>query len=392
VTGTRTRFAKKIDAEVAPAHAQRDPSVLSAPTDIRSIALTILAVLAVIAVLHFAAAVIIPVVLGVLISYALDPVVTAMNRIGLPRPLAAAVALLVVVCGLGGLGYGLRGEVSSIIRDLPQAARRIRQSFERDQPGAGTAIEHVKQAAAELDKAAAAAAAAPTPPPAGVTRVQVESPPVDFSGYLVWGSMNLVAAGMSAILILFLSFFLLASGNLFRRKIVKIAGPSLEKKKITVQILDEIDRQIAWFLMVQVFTSVVVGVASWVAFSRAGLNQAAVWGFLAGVLNSVPYLGPVVVTGGISIVAFLQFGDIGTAAFVAALALVITTVEGFLLTPWLTSRAARMNAPAIFVGLLFWGWVWNVWGMLLAVPMLMVIKAVCDRVEDFKPVGEILGE
>jgi len=70
----------------------------------------------------------------------------------------------------------------------------------------------------------------------------------------------------------------------------------------------------------------------------------------------------------------------------------ITTLEGFLLTPWLTSRTARMNAVAIFVGLLFWGWVWNVWGMLLAVPMLVVIKAVCDHVEDFKPVSELLGE
>jgi predicted PurR-regulated permease PerM len=389
VSTARTRLMKKMEPDVRPP--DNAVSVLPTPTDVRSLALTILAVLAIIAVIHYAQQVLIPVVLGVLISYALDPVVTLVGRLRVPRPLASAIVLLAVVGGLGVLAYSLRGEVTSIIQDLPQAARRIRQSFERERPVAGTAIEQVQQAAAELDKAAAAAAAS-TPPPAGVTRVQVEAPRVDFNSYLLWGSANLVAAAMQATLVLFLSFFLLASGNLYRRKIVKIAGPSLEKKKITVQILDEIDRQIAWFLMVQVFTSAVVGTATWLAFRWAGLNQAAVWGLLAGVLNSIPYLGPVVVTGGIGVVAFLQFGELEMAAFVASLALVITTLEGFLLTPWLTSRAARMNAPAIFVGLLFWGWVWNVWGMLLAVPMLMIIKAVCDRIEDFKPVGEILGE
>ena len=108
--------------------------------------------------------------------------------------------------------------------------------------------------------------------------------------------------------------------------------------------------------------------------------------------NSIPYFGPVLVTGGTAVVGFLQFGSLKMAALVAGVSLVITSVEGFLLTPWLTSRAARMNAVAVFVGLLFWGWVWNVWGMLLAVPMLMALKAVCDHVEDFKSVGELLGE
>ena len=93
-----------------------------------------------------------------------------------------------------------------------------------------------------------------------------------------------------------------------------------------------------------------------------------------------------------AMVAFLQFGTIEMALLVGGAALAITTLEGFLLTPWLTSRAARMNAVAIFVGLIFWGWVWDVWGLLLAVPMLMVIKAVCDHVEEFKGFGELLGD
>src|SRR5262249_35065930 len=228
--------------------------------------------------------------------------------------------------------------------------------------------------------------------PWGVTGVQVGPPPFNISDYLLSGSIGIVAAMGQVLLVLFLVYFLLASGDLYRRKLVKIAGPSLSQKKVTVQILSDIDRQIEWFLLVQLFTSIVVAVASWLAFRALGLQQAGVWGLLAGLFNSMPSFGPVLVTGAPAIVAFAQFGNIEMPLLVGGAALAITSLEGFLLTPWLTSRAARMNAVAVFIGLLFWGWVWNVWGMLLAVPMLMVIKAICDHVEDFRSVGELLGE
>ena len=123
-----------------------------------------------------------------------------------------------------------------------------------------------------------------------------------------------------------------------------------------------------------------------------GFEQAALWGLLAGVFNSIPYFGPVVVTAAVAVVAFLQFGTLQMVLVASGATFVITSLEGMLLTPLLTSRAGRMNAVAVFVGLIFWGWVWEVWGMLLAVPMLMVVKAICDRVEDLKPVGELLGD
>jgi len=248
----------------------------------------------------------------------------------------------------------------------------------------------VQKAATELERAANAAA--PPPPPAGIQRVQVETPPINISDYVMWGSLGVVAAAGQLVLILFLVYFLLSSGDLYRRKLVKIVGPSFTDKKLTVQILQEIDRQIEMFLIVEVFTSLIVGFATWLAFRALGVEQAAVWGLLAGLFNSIPYFGPVIVTGATAAVGFLQFGTLRMAILVGATSLVITSLEGFLLTPWLTSRAARMNAVAVFVGLLFWGWVWNVWGMLLAVPMLMVMKVVCDHVEDFKGVAELLGD
>ncbi|HEV8347454.1 MAG TPA: AI-2E family transporter [Vicinamibacterales bacterium] len=372
-------------------HAQPEPPPMKSAVDIRSAALTILAVLAVVLVLQYAQSVIIPIVIGLLISYALDPLVAWMARRRVPRPIGAALVLAILAGAGGYMLYSLRSEATAIVDQLPRGARRLRQLLEADRPStAPTAIQQMQKAATELERAADAAA--PPPPPSGVQRVQVQPPPFNMGDYLMWGSMSLATAAGQCVLILFLVYFLLASGDLYRRKLVKIAGPSLTQKRITLQILSEIDRQIERFLLVQVFTSTVVGVVTWLAFRAMGMQQAAVWGILAGVFNSIPYFGPVLVTVATVTVAFLQFGNLHMPLLIGAVALVITTLEGFLLTPWLNSRAARMNAIAVFIGLLFWGWIWNVWGMLLAVPMLMVLKAICDHVDDLKPIGELLGE
>jgi len=368
-----------------------EPPAERHPVDIRSAALTTLAVIAVVLLLQYAQGMIIPIVLGVLISYALDPLVDVIANRRVPRPIAAALVLMVVVGAGGYMLYSLRGQADAIVEQLPRGAKRLRQMLEADRPSTTSAIQQVQKAASELEKAADAAAPRP-PSPSSVQRVQVEPPPFNIGDYLMWGSMSLATALGQCVLILFLTYFLLASGDLYRRKLVKIAGPTLTQKKVTLQILSEIDRQIEAFLLVQVFTSTVVAVATWLAFRWMGMPQAAVWGVLAGVFNSIPYFGPFIVTAATTTVAFLQFGNLHTAVLIGGVSLAITTLEGFLLTPWLTSRAARMNAVAVFVGLLFWGWVWNVWGMLLAVPMLMVVKSICDHVEDLKPFGELLGE
>jgi len=292
----------------------------------------------------------------------------------------------------GALTYGaysLSDDAAAIIAQLPEAAQKLRRSMQRDRtPGP---IEQVQKAAEELQKTADQATG-PNPAQKGVTRVQIEEPTINVRQYITWGSTNLMAFAGQATLICFFVFFLLASGDLFKRKLVKLAGPSLEKKKITVQILDEINRQIARFLLVRAITSIVVGVVTWMAFRMVGLEQAALWGTLAGVFNSVPYFGPVIVAAATAIVAFLQFGTTTMAAYVAGISLVITSVEGWLLTPWLTSRTAQTNEVAMFTGLIFWSFVWGIWGTLLAVPMLVAVKAYCDHIEDLKPVGELLGE
>jgi len=185
-----------------------------------------------------------------------------------------------------------------------------------------------------------------------------------------------------------LTYFLMVSGDTFRRKLVKLSGPTLCRKKDTVQMLNELSALVQRHLMVQVMTSVTVGIAIWLAFLWIGLEHAAVCGVAAAILNLAPYLGPILITGGTGVVAFLQFGNMSMALMVAGISVIINGLEGFLLTPWLTGRARRMNPVVVFVGILLWGWLWGAWGLLLGMPIMMAIKAVCDHVDEFKPVGE----
>jgi predicted PurR-regulated permease PerM len=364
----------------------------TAPIDVsvRSVALTVIAAAAAIALLSWAREVFIPIVLSVLISYALEPIVVALMRIRLPRAVASALVMMALTSGVVYTGYALSDDAMAMVSELPEAAVRLRVALRRGNGEPGT-IQQVQKAAEELQKTADEASAR-NPVGAGVQRVQIEEPAIDVRGYVMWGSASAIEFAGEATLVVFFVFFLLASGDLFKRKLVTLVGPSLEKKRITVQILGEIDSQIERFLLVRVVTSAIVGVGTWLAFRWIGLHHAGVWGIAAGVFNSVPYFGPVIVAAGTAIVGFLQFGTIGMAVYVSGISVAITSIEGWLLTPWLTSRTARTNEIAIFVGLIFWSFVWGIWGTLLAVPMLVVVKAFCDRIEDLKPVGELLGE
>jgi predicted PurR-regulated permease PerM len=225
-----------------------------------------------------------------------------------------------------------------------------------------------------------------------VTRVQIEKPALNVQDFLWTGTRGVLALAGLAGAVMFLVYFLLAAGDTFRRKLVRITGPVLSKRKITVRVLDEITSQIQRYLLVQIATSVLVGVVTWLALALLGLEHAAIWGVAAAVFNNIPYVGPVVVSVATTLVALLQFGSLQMALLVGGVVLLITSLEGNLLTPWLTSRASRMNAVAVFISLLLWGWLWGVWGLLLGLPIMVVGKAVCDRVEDFQPVGELLGE
>ena len=369
----------------------RPPVLLHMPVSIRSLALVVLAVFVTIYALHWAAAVFIPLMISLLLTYALSPAVEWLARRRVPRWLGAAVMLLGLLGGLGRTGYALSDDTAALIDSLPLAAEKVRDAVHARASTKATPLETVQKAAARLEQAAQESSASVTSTERGVMRVQVEPAHFNIRNYLLSGTLGLLSALGQATLVVFLTFFALSSGDTFRRKLVKIAGPTLSEKKVTVQVLDEITEQIKRYLLVQVLSSVVVGLVTWLAFWLLGLQHAAVWGIAAGVFNLIPYVGSIAVTAGSALVAFLQFGTPQMALAVGGASLFIHTLTGNLLTPWLTSKTSRMNPVAVFVAVLFWGWLWGVGGLLLGVPILMVIKAICDRVEDLKPAGELLG-
>jgi predicted PurR-regulated permease PerM len=315
------------------------------------IALAIITIAIAIAMLRYMQEVFVPLAIGTLLFYALAPFVDGMQRWHLPRPLGAMIALGLVVVSLGGLAYTLQGQASEVASGLPAGARRFRTAMQTTAAAPST-LKKVDEAAKELQKDTPA-------DKTNVVKVEVQDPPFKASEYLWSGSMTAASFLNQMIMILFLTYFLLVADDLFKRKLVEVVGPALTPKKITVKILGDIALQIQRFLLIQVFTSLLVGVATWLALAA---------------------------------VAYLQFGAVGKMVQVAGVALAITTAEGSFLTPTLMGKAAQMNRVAMFAGLLFWSWMWGVWGLLLAVPMMMAVKAVCDHVEDLQPFGRFLGE
>ena len=389
----KPRHEPTLEPEPSEAEAEAEPDrvLLHMPVDVRSAALVVLSVLAVVFTLHWAKAVFVPLMLSLLLTYALAPLVDLLERWRISRWIGAAVILLGLGGGLGWTGYSLSGSASELLDTLPVAAQKLRTAMRGGRSTDPSALDTVQKAASQLEQAAeenSAKVAARK----GVARVVIERPAFNVREYLWSGTVGLIAAIGQLTLVAFLTYFALGSGDTFRRKLVKITGPSLQKKKITVNVLDDITQHIERYLLVQILTSAMVGVATGLAFWALGVDNAAVWGIVAGVTNLIPYLGSVIVMAAAGLVTFLQFNSIQMALLVGGVSLVIHTLVGNLLVPWLTSRTSRMNPVAVFVGVIFWGWLWGIWGLLLGIPIMMVVKAICDRVEDLQPIGELLGD
>jgi predicted PurR-regulated permease PerM len=289
------------------------PALLSLPANAGSVPLALLAALGMVFMLQWASAVFVPVMLGLTFSYALGPAVERLQRLRLPRAVAAGAVMIALAGTAGWVTWSLSDDASLFVESLPAAAQKIREASRGQR---NRTLERVQQAATRLEQAAQEGGANPA---RGVTRVQLERPQFNLKDY-VWSSMpGMVAAVGQATVVVFITFFLLAAGDSFRRKIVHLAGPTFARRKITVQALDEITAQIQRYLAVQVLVSVAVGLATGLAFFALGVEHAAVWGVLACVLNFVPYIGSLVLTGSAALVAFVQFGGVDMAILVAGI-------------------------------------------------------------------------
>ncbi len=353
-----------------------------------SLALSVLAAIALVAALYLARAFFVPLLIGILASYALRPVVDWLEAHYLPRPAGAALVLIALAGSLSWIGYSLSDDAAAMIQKLPDAARKLRQSMTVSPASGKTALQNMQEAADEIQGAAADAAVKPG---RRLAAVRAPEPSVWLRDYALVQSGLLISVAAQAPMVLLLAYFLLASGVHFRRKLVQLVGPSLSRKKDAVRILEEIDAQVQRYLLATFMSNALLGLGTWLAFEALGLEHAGVWGVAAGVLHFIPYLGPALIVLASGVAGFLQFDSMLRALAVAGAGLLVAGLVGLVFMTWLQGRAARVNAAVLFIALLFFGWLWGIWGLLLGAPLVAIVKVVCDRVETLKPVGELLG-
>lgn len=362
------------------------------PVDARGLALGVLAVLASVVALWWAQAFLVPLLLGIVISYTLNPLVAWLEHIKIPRVISTVIVMASVLGALALGTYSLRGQMQTMIEQLPEAAAKVGGVFARMQGNRGGNMQKMQTAAAAVEKATTQATGGTVPPRQPATHVVVDQPPFKLGSLLWSSSMGALGAMGQAAMVVFLVFFLLVGGDTFKRKLVKLAGRSLSKRRITVNILDDINRSIQKYMLMLLTTNLLVALLSWIAFGWIGLENPAAWAAAAGLLHLVPYLGPAITAAATAIAAFVQFESLTMALLVAGASLAIATVVGTFVTTWMTGRIANMNSAAVFISLLFWGWLWGVWGMLLSIPLIVIVKVVSQHVKQLHPMAELLGD
>jgi predicted PurR-regulated permease PerM len=348
---------------------------------------SVIAIVAVVFLLRAGAEFFIPLFVALLISYALAPIVDHLTRVVRSRVLAAGIVVLALIGIAGFAAWAWSDDVQAIWQKVPIAARTVSRNVQEMVKPAGP-ITEVKKAAADIESAASTGKPAAAP---SARDAQAAAPKISVWQLLWVGWKGVMVAATQVTVVLFLVFFMLASGNLFKKKLVLLSGERLAQRKFTVQVIDEIDSQVRRYLVVMLVANTLVGLGTWGVFALNGLEYAGIWGLVAGVLHTIPYFGPALIAIGSFIVALIQFGEWQRALLAAGSSVAVAAVVGSLFATWLASRETRMNTTAAFIGLLFFGWIWGLWGVLLGIPILAIVKTICDHNEDWKPVAELLG-
>ncbi|MFL1467174.1 AI-2E family transporter [Marinobacter sp. DUT-3] len=373
---------------------EREPSApeqrgLTGKINIRDAALVVIATIATVYFIDWAEAILLPLVVAVLVSYTLDPLVSALERLRIPRAIGAAIILLSLVAMVSIASIPLQREAMSMLDKVPLAAQKVKQiRASAAVTGEEDMLEKAEKAVKEIESTAEDEEESEP----GVTPVRIVDDSFNLRNYLLRGSSSALLLISQLFSVLLLVYFQLSVGKLYRRKIIRLSGPSLRRMRNAARLMSEFHHQVRRFLFVMLIGALFVGLATWMAFLALGVEEAGLWGVAAGVASAIPYLGPFLVFIGCGLAAFLQFGTPDMAIIVAVTSLIITSIQGNLMTPWMTSKVSSLNTVSIFIGLLFWGWIWGPVGLIIATPILMITKSLCDHIVNLRPVGELLGK
>jgi predicted PurR-regulated permease PerM len=360
-------------------------------SDSRGMAAIIVATVATVFALSSAQKFFIPLVFGLILACTLNPLVRFLERLKIPRLVGTTLVMAALLCGMVAATLSLRTQVEKILDQIPEAAAKLSATL-RDLASQPNPMVKVQEAARKLEQATNQAANGQTPAQKPPTRVVIDDPKIKLVDWLWTGSLGIFGFLGDTVMLLLLVLFLLLSGDTFKRKLMRISGPSLSERKITIAILDDIDRAIQNYMLTLLVANILLGLLTWVAFRWIGLDNAGAWAVAAGVLHFIPYLGPALTALATGMAAFMQFESVSMAVLVSFSSLAIATLVGVVLVTWMSGKLTKMNTTAVFVALLFWGWLWGVWGLLFAIPIMGMLKVFAERIEDLQPLAELLSE
>lgn len=360
------------------------------PLKVKNISLNVLAFIAVVFALNLAQNFFITLCLGIFLALTLNPIVIALVKIRIPRTISASIVVMLIMCVTIFSIIGLKSQIDSLINELPHVTKKITSlAFAKN----GDSLKSVKKMQL-VAKQVQNATSPDTNRSNGkqIAHVIVQEEPFKMNDFLWKGSLGFAGAVGEFVTVVFLAYFLLISGDMFKRKLVKLSGPTMSSKKITVNILQDINHSIQKYLFMLFVTNLLVGVLIWAALSMIGLENAAAWGVAAGLIHFIPYFGPFIISLILSAAALIQFNSLSMAIITGLVSMSIATLVGVFIATWMTGRIAKMNSVAVFVSLLFFTWLWGVWGMLLGVPIVVILKVISEHVEQFQPFAELLSE
>ncbi len=351
------------------------PEETTKPASLPSIALKGLFVLAIFYTLKLASSFFVPLVLAILLKFLFASVIRGMGRFHVPPPVGAAIVVLGLLSALGFSVYQLAAPAGEWMAKLPQTARQIEgklQVFKKS-------VQEVAKAGEEVDRLTNLSG------PERIQRVEVRKPSLGET--LLAPTQDFLVSGGVLIILL---FFLLASEDLFLRKVIAVF-PHLREKKIAVEITRQIELDVSGYLLAITVNNALFGTAVGIAMFFLGLPNPVLWGVMAGLLHYVPFLGALMGISIVTLVALVTLESTSTILLVPTIYFALNLLEEYVVLPVVIGRRLMLNSVIVLLWLVFWAWLWGVPGALMAVPLLAIVKIVADHLEPLASLAEFIG-
>ena len=381
-TSTRARRASPVDALAAKPDIDETAEALGT---LRGLAtgVWVLAVLALIYTIYFAREFLLPIVFAVLLNFLLSPVIRLLSRLKISPPFGALIVIVGLLGAVGLSGYELAGPVerfaSAAPTTLSTAEGKLTKLLKPLQRASKTAEQVANAASATAGGTAGTGSAKPT-------QVVVAGPSVITR---IFGTTQRVFGAVLEVTILL--YFLLAAGDLFLQKLIKVL-PGGSERKLAVQIARETETSISTYLLTTSLVNIVEGGVVALIMWAWGMPSPVLWGVLVFALEYIPYLGALTMSAILMVAALTTFDSVGHALLIPASYLAVNVIQGNFVSPILLGHRLALNPVAIFVGLAFWFWVWGIPGAFIAVPLVATFKIFCDHIGVLASIGEFLGQ